>query len=152
VYVTGVYNLYRESPYGVPSSWVDVQRLLRLPFARPYFLALAIKLAGYAVLLYGSTRLIAAAKATTRAPRSRAVQQISPTPWSPSGNRGGGGTSVLEAPPRADPSTGTATATDAGHSFRVLIPVMVACGVVIIVCVTVLKTAHLLIEVARLTS
>jgi hypothetical protein len=171
VYVTGVYNLYRESPYGVPSSVVEIQRLLRLPFARPYFLALAIKLAGYAVLLYGSTRLIAGAKATTRAPRSRSVQPITRTPWSHSGNSGGGGelvhaaqiaapvsspasalrgTSVREAPTRADPST--STASDVGHSFRVLLPVMAACGGAIIVCVTILKTAHLLIEVARIRS
>jgi hypothetical protein len=121
--------------------------LLRLPFARPYFLALAIKLAGYAVLLYGSTRLIAGAKATTRAPRSRSVQPFTRTPWSQPGNSGGGG-ELVHAAQIAAPVSSPATA----HRFWVLLPVMAACGGAIIVCVTILKTAHLLIEVARITS
>lgn len=167
VYVTGIYNLYRESPYGVPSSWSELRRLLRLPFAGPYYLALGTKLAAYAVLLFASTRLISAARAKARAPR-QVTRQTTRTPWAGAADAGAGprldptrgtgpslsatavtGTSVMEAPPLAAPAPAPA---ELGRSFRILLPVMATCGVVIIVCVTILKAAHLLIEVARITS
>jgi hypothetical protein len=48
VIFTGVFHLGRSVPYRVPMSITAAQRLFRLPYAEPYFAALAVKLAAFA--------------------------------------------------------------------------------------------------------
>ncbi len=48
VILTGVYHLVRSVPYRVPLSVSAAQQVFRLPYAEPYFVALAIKLAAFA--------------------------------------------------------------------------------------------------------
>ena len=59
---TGIYNLVNSVAYRVPLSPDQVTRLFRLPYAQPYYLSLAVKLAAYAVMIGATIPLIAEAR------------------------------------------------------------------------------------------
>ena len=174
VMVTGVFNIYREAPYKLTSA-DRISKVLNLPFGRPYFLALVIKLAAYGFLLVESGYLIRRARFSTRITTPARSTAASSGLWggatasthSMAMSRAGGGgaatTLVAEeaeattVPPevalrasRDDGNGKTAEKSDRGFEM-VLLPSMVVLGTVLVCAVTVLKAAHLLIEVARLT-
>ena len=180
VIVTGIFNIYREAPYKLTSP-DRISKVVDLPFGKPYFTALVVKLAVYAVLLAESALLIRRARQSTRVfATSRSVPSSSGL-WSGAApmarDRGrpvggavapgavkaaAGATMVAEAVPGAsDTSAGVLAAAtvpvgngadrpDRRFEF-VLLPSMVLFGTVLVCAVTVLKAAHLLIEVARLS-
>lgn len=51
VILSGIYHLVRSVPYRVPLSVPAAQQVFRLPYAEPYFVALAVKLAAFAATL-----------------------------------------------------------------------------------------------------
>lgn len=51
VILTGAYHLVRSVPYRVPLSVSAAQQVFRLPYAEPYFVALAVKLAAFSATL-----------------------------------------------------------------------------------------------------
>jgi hypothetical protein len=162
---TGIYNLYRESPYHrVPTSWSSLQSLLRLPYARPYYLALFVKLAAYAVLLVAGTRLIRTAREGTGA-RLRPGERPERSPWTVPANGAPArvttpaepmvGRVATVAPPVAAvdrPADPEISREPRLRRSWLPVPVGVACGAAIIACVTVLKAVHLLIELTRAAS
>ncbi len=76
VIVTGVFNIYREAPYKLTSPSL-VSEVLNLPFGRPYFLALVIKLTAYGALLAESAYLVRRARLDADHPEGRAeVRQV----------------------------------------------------------------------------
>jgi len=164
---TGIHNLYRESPYHrIPMSWASLQGLLRQPYGRPYYLALAVKLTAYGVLLVLGSRLIRSARRATGATRPRPAGDLGASPWArmvsgaPSASSasspasGAMGSVATAAPPAvaveqlAEPEV----SVEPGWRASWLVPVALGCGAAIITCVTVLKTVHLLIELTRVAS
>ena len=179
VIITGVFNIYREAPYRMTSPDL-ISKVLNLPFGRPYALALTVKLAAYGGLLIESAYLVRRVRASTRIISSAQPASGRSGPWGAStsapGRRaetpmtigssaGTGAGMTLLAEQTRKPSTvptdvvvGEAAKADGnptGKSERgfeyVLLPSMVVLGTVLVCAVTVLKAAHLLIEVARLT-
>lgn len=178
---TGVWNLYRVAPYGMPGSVGELSDFMDLSFGRPYYLSLGGKLTAYAVLLYGSFRLIHSARAELRAsgPGHRRAAAGTGNPWLkrqpgdpvPEAAAAGGPrqpwsrpvteqpamsmTVVLEAeaPAEAPPAQAVQAAPASTKSrFRMaLLPVMAVSTLVLVVCIAILKYAHVLIEVARLS-
>jgi hypothetical protein len=177
VIVTGIFNIYREAPYKLTSP-DRISKVIDLPFGKPYFTALVVKLAVYAVLLGQSAWLIRRARQSTRLfATTRSVPSTS-GPWgavAPARERGrpGGGAvapataaagatmvveAVREAPDASAKVLAGATVPAGNGADRpdrrfefVLLPSMLALGTVLVCAVTVLKAAHLLIEVTRLS-
>jgi hypothetical protein len=162
---TGIHNLYRESPYRrIPTSWSSLQTLLRLPYARPYYLALALKLAAYSLLLLCSTRLIRKAREGTGAARVRQADRPERSPWTrpaesataPMAGPAAAPSGVATvAPPLIAAERPAAPVVSVQHHARrswLPVPMAVACGSLIIACVTVLKAVHLLVELTRVAS
>lgn len=174
---TGVWNMYRESPYRPPGSLNQLDQRLDLPFGKQYFISLGVKLLAYAVLLYCSYRLIHSVKTEVRGSgshqggRTRAkAATAAQSPWNRPGQLGTASTATLSPLPQATGARavggGTATAVltaeeplspadpvveNTSRFSMAIIPVMALAGATIIICVTILKTAHTLIEVARIT-
>ena len=155
---TGIYNMVKSVAYRVPLSPDQASRLFRLPYAQPYYLSLAVKLAAYAVMIGATIPLIAEA-------RRRAAVDEADTISLPADDH-----SPWENPERASdesPSTGrlalrhkrTAVAVDDGWATasksdghgRVPVAIMVVGGAVILTAVTLLKYFHLLGELSRLS-
>jgi hypothetical protein len=163
---TGIHNLYRESPYHrLPTSWSSLQSLLRLPYARPYYLALVVKLTAYGVLLFFGSRLIRGAREATGATRARHDHQPARSPWTRPATPAPDlpirpapalrGSVATVSPPSVAVDHPAAPDVSVEHRWAVaslLVPLALGCGAAIIACVTVLKTVHLLVEVTRVTS
>jgi len=175
---TGIHNLYRESPYHrIPTSWASLQGLLRQPYGRPYYLALAVKLTAYGVLLFLGARLIRNARRATGATRTRPAGEVTASPWSRMVSNASSassastvsGAAMRPTPAPASRAAGSvATAAPPAVAVEVaaepdvsvepgwrgswLVPIALGCGAAIIACVTVLKTVHLLIELTRAAS
>jgi hypothetical protein len=177
VYGTGIWNIYKEAPYGMPGSWSELQDFMDLPFGRAYYLSLGGKLLAYAILLYCGARLIHSAKAETHAAANghrsaRTTGTRNPwtkdqpaatgassqpaseakVPWMSASAPTSTRTVVLSPEP---PAGRAAVMPPADHRSRfhlALVPVMAVCGLALVVCVAILKYAHLLIEVTRLSS
>lgn len=180
VIVTGIFNIYREAPYKLTSP-DRISKVLDLPFGKPYFTALAVKLAVYAVLLGESAWLIRRARQSTRVFVTTRSMPSRSGPWgaaAPMARDRGRPASGAVAPGPANVAAGATMVTEAvrgasGASAEVLaaamvpagngadrpdrrfefvlLPSMIVLGTVLVSAVTVLKAAHLLIEVARLT-
>ncbi len=63
---TGTYLLVNQTAYDTPFSSARLDAVFRLPYGRPYFLALAVKLAVYAVMLAASFALLREARRQLR--------------------------------------------------------------------------------------
>lgn len=63
--LTGTYLLLKATAYRTPWTPARVQVVFRLPYGEPYFLALAVKLAIYAVMVVASLVVIAEARRRT---------------------------------------------------------------------------------------
>jgi hypothetical protein len=62
VILTGVYNLFKNVVYRTPFTPEKASQIFRLPYGKPYFLALFVKLAMYAVMLAMVLPLVREAK------------------------------------------------------------------------------------------
>jgi hypothetical protein len=156
---TGIYNMVNSVAYRVPLSPDQVSRLFRLPYAQPYYLSLAVKLAAYAVMIGATVPLIAEARRRAAVDEADTVSlpDDDPSPWvNPERAHED---SPATAGRVALRSKRTAVALDDGwadesHSDkrgRVPVAIMVAGGAVIIAAVTLLKYFHLLGELSRLS-
>ena len=148
-------------PYRVPLGPDEARRLFRLPYARPYYLALGVKLALYAVMIGATIALVGearrrAAVAESEVPAS-AVDGDDRSPWEnpdrvPAGDPARSGRVALRRRPVAvGVGRGWSDTAVPGGRARGLVAVLVAGGTLIVAAVTLLKYLHLLSEVSRLS-
>jgi len=160
VVATGVYNLVKSVAYRVPLSVDEARRLFRLPYAEPYYVALAVKLAAYAVMIGATLPLVAEARRRA----ADAEIDLGPAVTAEDDDR-----SPWDNPDRvhdeAAPAgrlalrrrAGVAAERDwlpperAAGRVRAMVGVMVVGGAVIMGAVTLLKYFHLLGELSRLS-
>ena len=167
VWGTGLLNLQKAVAFPPPLSSSQATRLFRLPYARPYTLALYTKIGLYVVLTVAALALVKEAKrrvaefddARFRAELTEATASVSvtgpapaqgPIPFTPRRSATALATRPAPAPASAvAPRTNGATATPVGTAFRVAVASLALGGVGIVFCVTVLKYAHILSETVR---
>ena len=150
VVATGIYNMFNAVAYRVPLSPDQVSRLFRLPYAQPYYLSLAVKLATYAVMIGATVPLIAEARRRAAVAGSDTVSlpDDDPSPWV-SPEKPGGPVAVRTKQAVSLEADWTRPAASDGRG-RVPVAIMVAGGAVIVTAVTLLKYFHLLGELSRL--
>ena len=158
---SGIYNLVKSVPYRVPLSPDEARRLFRLPYARPYYLALGVKVAVYAVMLGATIALLGEARRRAAVAESEepggAVGVDDRSPWEnpirdPDGDPAGSGRVALRRKTVAVGAGQEWLAADApGGRARNLVTVLMIGGTVIVAAVTLLKYLHLLSEVSRLS-
>lgn len=159
---TGIYLLVQATAYTTPWSPGAARAVFRLPYAKPYFLALAVKLAVYAVMVAASVAVsrealrrstvrldaVTTGPAPTGAPRAAAGR----SPWDDlPPPRSSGGMLVRErtqARPRAAEPVSPPRA-DRPLALRAAGLSIVTGGVVMWICVTLLKYFHELVEASR---
>jgi hypothetical protein len=151
VVASGIYNLVNSVAYRVPLSPDQVSRLFRLPYAQAYYLALAVKLAAYAVMIGATIPLIAAARRRAAIDEADAVISLpdDPSPWE--NPEKPAGRVALRSKPTADVAVEPdwAGASSSDGRGRVPVAIMVVGAAVIITAVTLLKYFHLLGELSR---
>jgi hypothetical protein len=160
---TGVYLLVKQTAYQTPWSPSAARAVARLPYGKPYFLALAVKLAVYAAMVAASVAVSreAIGRSTLRlddatagpAPVTRRRAASGPSPWDdlPPPRRSGG-TLVEERPAesltrRSQPLP--PVRPDPPLPLRAAVVTLATGGVVIWICVTLLKYFHELVEASR---
>ena len=160
---SGTYLLLNQTAYETPFSSSRIEAAFRLPYGKPYFLALAVKLGIYAVMVAASVVLLAEAR---RRLRSNVVvvpadiEDTSPwrttpdvSPWRTAGPDEGGRrrTAVADLPPVAveAPAAVTDPEPDAPVLVRGGAVVVIAGTVGLSLSITLLKYFHELIEAAR---
>jgi len=143
---SGTYLTLNQTAYDAPFSSSAAEALFKLPYAKPYFLALATKIALYLLMAATTISLVRGARRrllVSDAPASGSVAAPAPSPAS---SPTGGGVVCdlrIEAPPAVD------RPVRASRGPAVAVAVIAGGGVGIAVCVTVLKYLHELIESAR---
>jgi hypothetical protein len=159
---TGVYLLVKQTAYRTPWSPSAARAVARLPYGEPYFLALALKVAMYAAMVAASVAVSRAAIArstlrlddvtTSPAPVTRRRAAYRPSPWDdlPPPRRPGG-TLVEE---RTEIGTQESPPVRPVRPERSLLlrtagVTVAAGGVVIWICVALLKYFHELVEASR---
>lgn len=158
---SGTYLLLNQTAYETPFSASAIDRAFDLPYAQPYFLALGLKLALYALMVLASVSIIRGARRQRRFAIANPGSRAESHPATP-----GGADSVwgaispgdTPAPPggtllatRAEPATETAGVPPsqgrrAALGLRLASLVVVAGGLGIWLCVTLLKYFHELAE------
>jgi hypothetical protein len=157
VVLTGTIQLAKWTPYEVPLSSGRAERLFLLPWAKPYFLALAVKLAVYAgmiglsVPLVGQARRRAAAWVDLGAQRfpAPAQQPVAATV----GSGGAGRRAMFPTNPAAthpDLVVVHRSDDDTATWLRLVMAGLVAGVAVLSLTVTLLLYFHRVSEVARL--
>ena len=163
VWGTGLLNLQKAVAFPPPLSSDQATRLFRLPYARPYTLALYTKIGLYVVLTLAALALVKEAKrrvaefddARFRAELAEATVSVATPapaqgaiPFAP--RRSATALATRPAPAVAvTPTTSGATAATVGTTFRVAVASVALGGIGIVFCVTVLKYAHILSETVR---
>jgi hypothetical protein len=140
---SGTYLTLNQTAYETPFSSSAAEAVFNLPFGKPYFLALAAKIALYLLMVAATIPLVRGAQ---RSLLVRDVRSRAPMVPIPAGSSAGGGvvTDVrTEAPPAIEPPT------RARRGLTAAVVVIAGGGVGIAGCVTVLKYLHELIESAR---
>jgi hypothetical protein len=156
---TGIYNLVKSVAYRVPLSPDQASRLFRLPYAEPYYLALAVKLAAYAVMIGATIPLIAEARRRAAVDEADTISLPADdhSPWekperaqddSPAS---GGRVALRSKRAAAALDDGLAAPARSDRRGRVPVAIMVVGGAVIMAAVTLLKYFHLLGELSRLS-
>jgi len=159
VVATGIYNMVKSVAYRVPLSPDQASRLFRLPYAKPYYLALGVKLATYAVMIGASVPLIKEAhrRAAVDEADTISLADDDHSPWeNPARDRGdaaatGGRVALRSKRATATLDDGWSTTGPSGGRARVPVAIMVVGGAVIMAAVTLLKYFHLLGELSRLS-
>jgi len=158
VVATGIYNMVKSVAYRVPLSPDQASRLFRLPYAEPYYLALAVKLATYAVMIGATVPLIKEARRRAAVDEADTISldDDDHSPWTdpardPGDAAAGGRVALRSKRATATVDDGWATTRPAGGRARLPVTIMVAGGAVIMAAVTLLKYFHLLGELSRLS-
>jgi hypothetical protein len=164
---SGVYLTLTQTAYEAPFSSAAIDAVSALPYGRPYFLALAAKIALYLLLMAASVPLVSEARrrllvsadppAVAPSPVDGPLPDDGPLEVIPPVSRGveyqlGSRTALAVADPEAlatRRSEVSGLERPAPVSVRVAPLVVMAGGVGIAVCVTILKYLHELIESAR---
>ncbi|MGH9008299.1 MAG: hypothetical protein ACRDYF_00455 [Acidimicrobiia bacterium] len=148
---TGIYNMVNSVAYRVPLSPDQASRLFRLPYAKPYYLSLAVKLAMYAVMIGATIPLIREARRRAAVDEAEAVVSLpdDPSPWDDPEKPAG--RVALRSRQAVALEDDWARPAASGGRARVPVAIMVAGGAVIIAAVTLLKYFHLLGELSRLS-
>ena len=162
---TGLYLLLHQTAYKTPWSLSAARGVFQLPYGKPYFVSMAVKLSAYAVMVLALLPLIfeaqrrshLAAEAGNGTVRSAALRGRDLSPWAPSprtpGAGAAAGTATLEAPaPERLPERTTREPQRAGLLARVGALVMPLGGATVLVCVTLLKYFHEFVEATRAVS
>ncbi|HEV3364761.1 MAG TPA: hypothetical protein VG795_11620 [Acidimicrobiia bacterium] len=146
---TGIYNMANSVAYRVPLSPDQISGLFRLPYAKPYYLSLAAKLAMYAVMIGATVPLIREARRRATVDEAETVVSLSddPSPWE-NPEKTGGRVAVRSKQTVAVGDDWPRPATSDGRA-RLPVAIMVTGGAVIITAVTLLKYFHLLGELSR---
>jgi len=159
---TGLYLLLNQTAYKTPWSPTAVDGVFRLPYGRPYFLTLGLKLAVYAVMVACMVPLILEARRRSQlaeepangvGPRRPVGRPTSP--WAvaaPAASAVGerGATATLQAPALQGTLVLSArTRPGASALARIGAVVMVVGGSTVLVCVTLLKYLHEFVEASR---
>jgi hypothetical protein len=127
---SGIFLLLNQTAYDTPFSSARLHAVFRLPYGKPYFLALAAKLCLYAVMVAASTLLLREARRRLRVGVGTAVAVSSPV-------------SVESATGAAAPET------ESPASVRIGAVVLAAGTAGLSLSITLLKYFHELIEAAR---
>ena len=162
VWGTGLLNLQKAVAFAPPLSSDQATRLFRLPYAKPYTFALYTKIGLYAVLTLSALALVKEARRRVTEfddARFRAELALAdPAPVAPSPSRQAvpftprrAATAVATRPaPAASSAPAPAGASgQAGPAFRLAAISLALGGTAIVLCVTILKYAHILSETVR---
>jgi hypothetical protein len=177
VWGTGLLNLKKAVAFAPPLSSAQATRLFRLPYAKPYTIALYTKIGLYALLTVSALALVKEAKrrvsefddARFRAERAEAAEAsavaaavaVAPAPshmaipFTPRrtatalATRPSATPSATRPSAVASPATNGAPAAALGVAFRMAAASLVLGGGAIVFCVTVLKYCHILSEAVR---
>jgi hypothetical protein len=168
VWGTGLLNLQKAVAFPPPLSSAQATRLFRLPYAKPYTLALYTKIGLYAVLTVGALALVKEARRRVaefdearfraeRAERAEAAAASGAGPVVPPAGaipltprRAATALATRPAPAVAQrPTTNGSPAAAVGTAYRVAAASLALGGVAIVFCVTVLKYCHILSEAVR---
>lgn len=165
VWGTGLLNLQKAVAFPPPLSSAQATRLFRLPYARPYTLALYTKIGLYVLLTLAAVLLVKEAKrrvsefddarfraelaeATTGASAAAPVAGPGAIPFTP--RRSTTALATRPAPSVAvTQKPNGAPAAPAGTTFRIAAAAVALGSLGIILCVTILKYVHILSETVR---
>jgi hypothetical protein len=173
VWGTGLLNLQKAVPFAPPLSSAQATRLFRLPYAKPYTLALYTKIGLYALLTVSALALVkearrrvaefddasfradraeAAAASATQSVRDAAVPPQAAIPLTPRRSATATATAIAPRPSAAARSSAAlppATSDAPAATFRIAAASLALGGGAIVFCVTVLKYCHILSEAVR---
>jgi uncharacterized membrane protein len=144
VVASGTYLLVNQTAYKTPFSKSAIDGVFALPFGRPYFLVLAAKLAIYAVMVAASIPLVAGAQ--------RNLRLHTATPPAPRVARATAAGGVVTAVEVETQTAGPPRERSATLLARVATYVVVVGLPAILICVTLLKYFHELVEASRVIS
>jgi hypothetical protein len=143
VVVSGLYLMLNQAAYKTPFSRSAIDGVFALPYGRPYFLALAVKVGIYALMVAGSVPLMRGAQRNLRF-------QALPAPAGDHRTTPGSGGVALAVETRpAPPGPRERLAT---VPARVATVIVVTGVPAILICVTLLKYFHELVEASRVVS
>jgi hypothetical protein len=158
---TGLFLLLQQTAYKTPWSPSAAEGVFRLPYGRPYFLTLALKLGVYALMILAMVPLVVEARrrshlASEPGGGAGAVpdDRRAASPWAVAAPASAAGrhaaTATLEAPAPSRPAAAVAREHSGVPGFaRGGAVVMVAGGATILACVTLLKYLHEFVEASR---
>lgn len=135
---SGAYLTLKQAAYDPPNSASEVDAVFALPYGKPYFLTLGLKVTLYLMMMAGSVPLIREAK-------RRMVSVAAPvSPEALTAPSPGASRTAVATEPVTAPADRMAPA-----AVRVGVFGLLAGGVLVWVCVTLLKYFHELIEASR---
>ena len=160
---TGIYFLLEETAYKTPWSLSAARAVFRLPYGEPYFLALAVKLAVYAAMVAASVPISREAIRRSTLRLDDVITEPAPTgarrppapgrsPWDDfPPRRRAGGVLVRERTETVAQESESARPVGSHHSLALQAAGLsvAAGGIVIWICVTLLKYFHELAESSR---
>jgi len=147
VLASGVYLTLKETAYKTPLSSRAVHAAFALPWGRPYFLTLAVKIGLYLTMAAATVPLVREAKRRTLS--NDDGPPAAPTPVAPVRAAGGRGAVTVAEPLVLEPAAPPEVLRRAPAAAHIAALTVVAGGTGVWVCVTVLKYLHELIEAAR---
>ena len=133
---SGAYLTLTQAAYDPPNSPSEVDAVFALPYGKPYFLTLALKITLYLMMMVASVPLVREAKRRMLSPDTP-PDAVDPYPG---GSGAAAGTTVAVRPVAAPAER------PAPNAVRVGVAALVAGGVGVWVCVTLLKYFHELVE------
>jgi hypothetical protein len=137
---SGAYLTLTQAAYDPPNSPSEVDEVFDLPFGKPYFLTLALKITLYLMMMVASVPLVREAR--RRMLSLAAPQEAEDDPY-PGGSAAAAGTAV------AVRAVVAPVERPAPNAVRLGVGTLVAGGVGVWVCVTLLKYFHELVEASR---